>query len=122
MDSSVRVSASEDIREGELQRFTTGQLDLMVPRVGGRVYAVEDRCGHTSAPLSLGTLEGTSVDCPLHHACFDITTGALLSDPVINLPADATNVRVRSFGLTRTYLVRAYEVEERDGDGTITLP
>gem|GEM_PF-1271733 len=35
------------------------------------------RCSPTNAPLSLGTLNGKVVTCPLHGAKFDIMTGFL---------------------------------------------
>ena len=52
-------------------------------------YAVDDRCPHMSAPLSIGSLEDCVVSCPLHDGRFDLasgdvermpTTGGLLPD------------------------------------------
>ena len=42
------------------------------------VCAVDDRCPHMAAPLSIGELDGCVVACPLHSGRFDLATG----DPV----------------------------------------
>jgi len=47
-----------------------------------KIYAVSRRCGHTNAPLEMGTLEGYILTCPLHFSQFDIRTGEVLSGPV----------------------------------------
>ena len=121
VSKNVRLCALEEISDGQMHRVSIDGIDVMVTSVDGCVYAVEDRCGHMSAPLSLGTLEGTYVECPLHRAKFEITNGKVIGDPVINLPPDAANVRVRSFAMTRTYPVRAFPVDERDGELFINL-
>jgi nitrite reductase/ring-hydroxylating ferredoxin subunit len=48
----------------------------------GEIYAVNRRCGHTNAPLEMGTLEGYILTCPLHFSQFDIMTGEVLSGSV----------------------------------------
>jgi nitrite reductase/ring-hydroxylating ferredoxin subunit len=50
--------------------------------VQGRYYALSDACGHQRAPLSRGRLDGYTVECPLHFACFDVRTGHLLNGPL----------------------------------------
>ncbi|SDI51242.1 vanillate O-demethylase monooxygenase subunit [Paraburkholderia steynii] len=39
----------------------------------GTVAALEDRCPHRQAPLSLGRLRGDTVECGYHGICFDAT-------------------------------------------------
>src|SRR5258705_391561 len=49
-------------------------LNEKVLRSGGHddnVVAIEDRCGHRGAPLSLGRLEGNCVRCMYHGLLFD---------------------------------------------------
>ena len=41
---------------------------LILRRVDGRVYALEDRCAHRSFPLSRGTIDGDTVVCGYHGA------------------------------------------------------
>lgn len=70
-----------DLRElppGVLRRVTFGDLDVLLAHTSGGIVAVDDRCPHMSAPLSLGGLDGCVVACPLHDGRFDLATG----DPV----------------------------------------
>ena len=83
MSTIERLCAEADIAENSLQRITLhDKLDICVTRLHGQVYAVIDRCGHRSAPLSHGELDGDVVTCPVHQAQFSLTTGAILHEPV----------------------------------------
>jgi nitrite reductase/ring-hydroxylating ferredoxin subunit len=45
-------------------------------RLGGAVYATADVCPHAGARLSEGCVVEGYVECPVHHALFDIRSGA----------------------------------------------
>jgi chlorite dismutase len=49
--------------------------------IGGRVYAVANRCSHANGPLSEGRIDGTAVTCPWHESQFDLETGQPLRTP-----------------------------------------
>jgi 3-phenylpropionate/trans-cinnamate dioxygenase ferredoxin subunit len=49
--------------------------------VGGEICAVEDVCPHAYALLSQGFVEGDTVECPLHGAVFQLSTGKCLAGP-----------------------------------------
>jgi nitrite reductase/ring-hydroxylating ferredoxin subunit len=44
-------------------------------------YAFDNICTHEYACLSDGFLDGKIIECPLHQARFDVTTGAVVSPP-----------------------------------------
>lgn len=67
-----------DLPPGSLRRVSRGDLDVLLAHTAAGIVAVEDRCPHMASPLSLGTLEGCVVACPLHEGRFDLCTG----DPV----------------------------------------
>lgn len=54
---------------------------LAVYRVGGRLYAVADRCPHAGAALSGGEVEGAVLTCPGHGSQFDVCTGERVRGP-----------------------------------------
>ena len=68
----------EDLPPGALRRVTFGEIDVLLAHTAEGVCAVDDRCPHMSAPLSIGSLEGCVVACPLHSGRFDLVSG----DPV----------------------------------------
>jgi 3-phenylpropionate/trans-cinnamate dioxygenase ferredoxin subunit len=50
--------------------------------VGGTLYALDDECPHAEGGrLSCGTMNDTSVWCPLHGASFALATGRTIEPP-----------------------------------------
>lgn len=71
-----RVLPVDELWDGDLVgRHVAGQPVLLV-RLGGQVFAYEDRCAHLGLPLSEGRLDGEVVTCPAHHYEYDARTGA----------------------------------------------
>lgn len=54
---------------------------VLLCRVEGEVHALADTCPHEAISLSLGSLLGHRLRCPLHGSEFDVRTGAVLSEP-----------------------------------------
>ena len=77
----VNVGKLDDIPEGSAVALTVGGLRLALFRVGPRVFALEDRCSHRGFPLNDGLLDGDTVRCRNHGACFDLATGAVVRGP-----------------------------------------
>ncbi|HEY6058845.1 MAG TPA: Rieske 2Fe-2S domain-containing protein [Candidatus Limnocylindrales bacterium] len=77
----VAVLASTDLPAGAMRRVTIGELDLLLVHLEGGIVAVDDRCPHMSAPLSIGELDGCVVTCPLHEGRFDMCSGAPVQMP-----------------------------------------
>jgi 3-phenylpropionate/trans-cinnamate dioxygenase ferredoxin subunit len=76
-----RLARSTDLPQGGLRRVTLGDLDLLLARTSEGIVAVDDRCPHMSAPLSIGELDGCVVACPLHNGRFDLATGEPVQMP-----------------------------------------
>jgi len=67
-----------ELPAGAMRRVTFGELDVLLAHTERGIVATDDRCPHMSAPLSIGTLDGCIVACPLHNGRFDLASG----DPV----------------------------------------
>jgi NADPH-dependent 2,4-dienoyl-CoA reductase/sulfur reductase-like enzyme/nitrite reductase/ring-hydroxylating ferredoxin subunit len=72
-----------------------GDEPVLLSRFDGSLYAVSGACTHYGGHLADGVAEGGSVRCPLHHACFDLKTGAALRAPALD-PVDRWQVDVDS--------------------------
>ena len=78
MGEYVEALKASDLKDGEMKKVALRGRDLLVARVDGRFYCVDDRCPHLGGSLSRGRLDGTAVICPNHHSCFDLVDGRVL--------------------------------------------
>jgi 3-phenylpropionate/trans-cinnamate dioxygenase ferredoxin subunit len=88
------VAEMDDLAPESAQRVDVGEHRVAVFRVGDDVYAIGDRCSHAEASLSEGEIDDLEVECPLHGAIFDITTGEALSLPA-SRPVPSYQTRVQ---------------------------
>jgi nitrite reductase/ring-hydroxylating ferredoxin subunit len=77
----VEVAKTREIEQGKMKSVEVKGVDILLANVDGKFYAIDDRCGHMNALLSMGTLRGKIVVCPFHFAEFDVTTGQKTKDP-----------------------------------------
>ena len=136
----VAVLPVADLPAGGMVRVSHGDLDLLLASVTTGILAVDDRCPHMAAPLSLGRLEGCIVDCPLHNGRFDLcsgetvrmpTTGGLDADGAPHLPwsppgsapkPEPAGLKAEARRLTRVRRLRHYPVRVVDGMIEIAIP
>lgn len=71
--------------DGQLLGQSGGEPVLLV-RKGGEHFAVGAACTHYGGSLAEGIVDGSSVVCPLHHARFDLRTGAPSSPAFLPVP------------------------------------
>lgn len=91
--SWVEVANLANLQEGVGYKICYGGRVAAVFLTEGEVYAVGDRCSHAEASLSEGEVFGTEVECPLHGAVFDLTTGEALTLPATRpVPSYPTRV------------------------------
>ena len=79
----VDVPGAAALQEGFVRAFLVDGFPLALARVGGRVYAVEDRCSHDDGPLGEGAVDGCEVICPRHGARFDLRDGRATRMPAV---------------------------------------
>ena len=80
----VRVATVGEIEPGRAKRVEVGEEAIAVFNLDGEYYAIGDTCSHEEASLSEGDVFGDCVECPLHGAEFDITTGKNLTLPAVS--------------------------------------
>jgi 3-phenylpropionate/trans-cinnamate dioxygenase ferredoxin subunit len=118
-DPFVLAAALEDVPEGAAKRVVAGGRPVLLCRVEGRVYALEDLCTHEFGPLGAGRVVGHAIECPYHGARFDVRTGE-----AVRLPAAAP---IRTFPVRvdgdRVYVLLDGPVDTReDPCGTRRIP
>ncbi|MEM7335826.1 MAG: Rieske 2Fe-2S domain-containing protein, partial [Chloroflexota bacterium] len=75
----MKVTEVENLPDGERIWHELEEEIAVIFNVSGEFFAIADLCSHDDGPLEDGSLEGYSVECPRHGACFDIRTGEALS-------------------------------------------
>ena len=128
------------LAEGSMRRVTEGDLDVLIAHTPAGIVAVDDRCPHMSAPLSIGELDGCVVACPLHEGRFDLCSGAVVQMPTTGgldatgeyhptwSPAgkepkvDPPGKKAEARRLTRVRRLRYYPVAIVDGRVVVSIP
>jgi len=136
-EATIRAA---ELGAGEMRRVTFGDLDVLLAHTSNGIVAIDDRCPHMAAPLSLGELDGCLIACPLHSGQFDLatgdptrmpTTGGLDADgeyhPTWSPPGkepkpDPPGVKAEARRLTRVRRIRYYPIRIRDGMLEVAVP
>jgi 3-phenylpropionate/trans-cinnamate dioxygenase ferredoxin component len=109
---STRLVAVEDLGEGQVTVVETPHGKLAVGLSGGEPFALSNRCRHLFASLGEGRVaDDGSLECPWHHARYDIHTGAMTRGPQGAFKPLAGVVK----GTTGAVALKTYPVELRDG-------
>jgi 3-phenylpropionate/trans-cinnamate dioxygenase ferredoxin component len=80
------VCADAELAEGERRLAFIGAHSVVVFRIDGQLYAIENSCPHNGASLASGCLHGAVLSCPAHGLRFDLRTGRSLAggEPGLN--------------------------------------
>ena len=129
-----------DLLEGAMRRVSAGDLDILVAHSPAGILAVDDRCPHMAAPLSIGGLDGCIVSCPLHEGRFDLCSGDVIQMPTTggldahghyvpgwspagkDAKTDPPGKKAEARRLTRVRRLRYYPVRIVDGRIEVTIP
>jgi nitrite reductase/ring-hydroxylating ferredoxin subunit len=83
----IDASDTKDVPPGKMKHVEAEEKEILLANSDGKVYALCDRCSHMNAPLSMGTLNGKVITCPMHGARFDVTTGKKVGEPMAPDPS-----------------------------------
>jgi metal-sulfur cluster biosynthetic enzyme/nitrite reductase/ring-hydroxylating ferredoxin subunit len=81
MSDFVKVAATADLSDPGQMLLEVEDRIVVLFRVGGQFFCIDDVCTHDGGPLSEGRLENHAIACPRHGAKFDIRTGKALTMP-----------------------------------------
>lgn len=130
----------DELPAGVMLRVSRGDLDVLLAHSGAGLVAIEDRCPHMAAPLSVGRLEDCTIHCPLHRGSFDLCEGGVVTFPTTGgLDADGvahaawspegaearpapSDTKARARALTRVRRLRYLPLRIRDGLVEVALP
>lgn len=79
--AGVRADA---LRPGEKMLGHARGEPVLLARIGEDFLAISATCTHYGGPLAEGLVDGETVRCPWHHACFSLRTGEALKAPALS--------------------------------------
>lgn len=82
-DLAAGIAASALEPGGKLLGHAHGE-PVLIARLGDDFVAIGATCTHYGGPLADGVIDGESVRCPWHHACFSLRTGEALRAPALS--------------------------------------
>ncbi len=78
------VGKVDEVPIGKMKYVEIQGKEIVISNIGGKFYAMDDRCGHMNARLSMGNISKDGiVTCPFHGARFDATTGKKTKEAVL---------------------------------------
>ncbi len=119
-----KATEIKEIPQGTMKGVEVAGAKVLLVHGPHGLRAFEDRCGHMSAPLSLGAFKSGVVKCALHSAVFDAETGAVRSQPqmrmggVDKLPPELVEAMMKMgqiMAQIRCEVLRPYPVAEENG-------
>ena len=102
----TKVATTSDLRDGEMIPVSVGEQEILLAKINGEYFAMDNVCSHFRALLTDGELhaEECEVQCPLHDSCFDLRTGIPKDLPadepvlVFSVRVEGTSILVGSAG------------------------
>ena len=86
-DEYVEIAKTNDIANRQMKHVELKGKEILIANIDGKFYALNDRCAHMNALLSMGNLANDNiVACPFHGARFDITSGKKVKEWLILRP------------------------------------
>ncbi|MBC7814901.1 MAG: chlorite dismutase family protein, partial [Burkholderiales bacterium] len=95
----VEVGPLDDFAPGTTRVIYLDGQQAALFNVGGKLYAISNRCSHARGPLSEGAVscdesDNCTVVCPWHYAKYDLATGQVV-DGIASAPVAKYEVDVR---------------------------
>lgn len=94
----IEVAKTEELPEGGVKPVLARGQRLALARTAGGFHAVAEFCTHAGGSLGEGTLFEEEIECPLHGARFNVTTGEAATlpavEPVKVFPVKVENDRI----------------------------
>ena len=80
-----KVASKADIPAGGGKTVELDGTSVAVFNVEGNFHAVDNTCLHQGGSLGEGSVDGSTVTCPLHGWQYDVKTGACSTNPQVKV-------------------------------------
>jgi nitrite reductase/ring-hydroxylating ferredoxin subunit len=77
----VKAITDGYMHDGKIVGMEISGKQILIAKIDGLYYAIENLCAHRGCRLSNGFLKGDEITCPCHGSVFNIKTGKLVKGP-----------------------------------------
>jgi nitrite reductase/ring-hydroxylating ferredoxin subunit len=77
----VKAVSKEELELDKMNGVEVGGKEILIANVGGKFYAMGNRCTHMGCMISDGKLAGENAVCPCHGSTFNVKTGNVVQGP-----------------------------------------
>jgi len=118
----IDAASSGDVQEEAIFAAQIEGVNLILTRVDGQVYAVENKCAHLGLSMARGTMTGATLKCPWHGSTFDVCSGKNLDwvNGFVGVPMPRWTHSLIALGKEPTGL-RTFETTEEAGRVFVTI-
>ena len=100
----IRLCAPNELTEGQSRGFALAELQLLLVRREGQVYAYQNRCPHRGIPLEWQPdqfldASNSLIQCATHGALFLIESGECVAGPCSGQSLTPLNCREDADGI-----------------------
>lgn len=100
----IRLCAADELAEGQSRGFALAELQLLLVRREGQVYAYQNRCPHRGIPLEWQPdqfldASNSLIQCATHGALFLIESGECVAGPCSGQSLKTLNCREDADGI-----------------------
>jgi 3-phenylpropionate/trans-cinnamate dioxygenase ferredoxin subunit len=110
MGAMVEVAEASELKNGSKKKVDIQGTEILLAKVEGKYYAVQNKCPHFGGDLSKGELLDTTIVCPNHKSKFDLRDGRVIRW------TDWTGIKLK---LAKTFrpskALKSYPIKEVDG-------
>ena len=89
---SIKAFSKSEVPPGQSRIIEIDGKKIAVFNVRGDYFAIGNTCPHRGGSLGNGTVEGSTVACPLHAWKFDLATGNSTIFPNVHVPKYAVKI------------------------------
>ncbi len=120
--TTISVATSSQVKEGELFPVKVENQKVILTRIDGKVYAVENKCPHLGMPLAKGKVCDGAVTCPWHGASYNLKTGQNVKwvDSFVGIPLPSWTHQIVSLGKSPQG-IKTFTVSEQGDSVSISI-
>jgi nitrite reductase/ring-hydroxylating ferredoxin subunit len=77
----VKLCSTDSLFDGQLKQCNKKGIEILIIKLGGKIFCFSARCTHAGAPLIYGEVKNGVLICPWHGSQFKLDNGEVLFGP-----------------------------------------